>query len=83
MSKLLDTHEELKVNANIKGIPLNITRDGKTERVTRIYRSWHDIDNSQDNQISKFYFTVRTSKGTIYDIYRGDSNRWYLNNVHE
>ena len=84
MAKLLDVHEELKVSTNIKGIPLTISRDGKSERVTRIYRSWHDIRNSQDNQITRQYFTVRTGKGLICDIYRaGTSNHWYLGTIHE
>ena len=87
MAKLLDKldkYEELKVSTNIKGIPLSITREGKPERVTRIYRSWHGIDDSQENQITKHYFTVRTSKGFIYDIYRPTaSNCWYLGNIHE
>ncbi len=84
MAKLINKYEELKVSTNIKGVPLTITRNGKPERVTRIYRSWHDNDDSQDNRFAKYYFTVRTSKGIIYDIYRAtSSNRWYLSNTHE
>ena len=84
MAKLIDKYEELKVSTNIKGVPLNIIRDGKPERVTRIYRSWDDTDGSQDNRFTNHYFTVRTSKGVIYDIYRTtSSNRWYLGNTHE
>jgi len=86
MAKLLEKPEELRVTANIAGTPLTISRNGKAERVTRIYQQWQVSELSeqlfgQDN--IKNYFRVKTSKG-LYDIYRdAASNCWYLGRVCE
>ena len=83
MTQLLEKPEELKVSANIEGTPLNITRNGKTERVSRIYQQWSASEELWGQEILKNYFTVRTSKGFIYDIYRNTkSNMWYLGKIH-
>lgn len=79
MAQLIKKPEKLKVTANIEGTPLTITRNGKAERVTRIYQQWHVSDEFCKQAISKNYFRVRTNKGLIYDIYRETaSNSWYL-----
>ncbi len=84
MAKLLEKPEELRVTANIEGTPLTITRNGKAERVTRIYQQWQVSEQLFEQEISKNYFRVRTSKGVIYDIYRDTvSNSWYLGRVHD
>jgi len=87
MAKLLEKPEELeelKVTANIEGTPLTITRNGKPERVTRIYQQWQVSEQFFDQEILKNYFRVRTSKGVICDIYRdAASNSWYLGCVYD
>ncbi len=83
MTRLLEKPEELKVSANIEGTPLTITRNGKTERISRIYQKWCASEELGGEVIPKNYFTVRTSKGFIYDIYRNTkSNMWYLGKIH-
>ncbi len=82
MARLVKKPERLKVTANIEGTPLTITRDGKAERVTRIYHQWHESEQFCDQAILKNYFRVRTNKGLIYDIYRDTaSNSWYLGRI--
>jgi len=84
MAKLLEKPEELKVNANIEGTPLTITRNGKAERVTRIYQQWQVSEQIFEQEILKSYFRVRTSKGIICDIYRDTaSNSWYLGRLYD
>ena len=82
MAKLLEKPEELKVTTNIEGTPLTIAKNGKTERVTRIYQHWHAFEQLWAQEILKDYFRVRTSKGFICDIYRDAiSNTWYLSRI--
>jgi len=82
MAKLLEKPEELRVTANIEGTPLTITRNGKAERVTRIYQRWNVSEQLFQQEILKNYFKVRTSKGVICDIYRDTaSNSWYLGRI--
>jgi hypothetical protein len=84
MAKLLEKPEELKVTANIEGTPLTITRDGKAERVTRIYQQWRVSEQLFEQETLKNYFRVRTSKGLIYDVFRDMvSNSWFLGRVCE
>jgi hypothetical protein len=84
MAKLLEKPEELRVTANIEGTPLTINRNGKAERVTRIYQQWRVSEQLFEQEILKSYFRVRTSKGIIYDIYRDTaSNCWYMGRIYE
>jgi hypothetical protein len=84
MAKLLEKPEELRVTANIEGTPLNITRNGKAERVTRIYQQWQVSEQLFEQEILKNYFKVRTSKSVICDIYRDTaSNSWYLGRIYD
>jgi hypothetical protein len=83
MAKLLEQPEELKVTANIEGTPLTVSRNGKPERVTRIYQQWQVPDEISQQENLKNYFRVKTNKG-LYDIYRESiSNSWYLGRVCE
>lgn len=83
MANLLEQPEELKVTANIEGTPLTVSRNGKPERVTRIYQQWQVSNEIQEQDNLKNYFKVKTSKG-LYDIYRESiSNSWYLGRVCE
>jgi len=84
MAKLLEKPEELRVTANIEGTPLTITRNGKAERVTRIYQQWRVSEQLFEQENLKNYFRVRTSKGLICDIFRDTaSNSWFLGRVCE
>lgn len=82
MARLLQKAEELRVTTNVEGMPLTITRNGKPERVTRIYQQWHVSGKSGDQAVGKCYFRVRTSRGLAYDISRDrTSKRWYLDGI--
>ena len=84
MAKLLEKPEELRVTANIEGTPLTITRNGKAERVTRIYQQWRVSEQLFEQENLKNYFRVRTGKGLIYDIFRDTaSNSWFLGQICE
>ena len=79
MATVLKKPEELKVSTNVTGTPLAITKNGKTERITRIYQSWHVSEKLSTQEITKNYFKVRTGKGLVYDIYHDtNSSLWYL-----
>ena len=82
MAKLLEKPEELRVMTNVEGTPLSITRNGKAERVSRIYRQWHAPEQLSEREVARNYFRVRTSKGLIYDVFRDiKSNVWYLGGI--
>jgi len=84
MAKLLEKPEALKVTTNIEGTPLTIARNGRAERVTRIYQHWHVSEQLSAQEILEDYFRVRTSKGFICDIYRDAiSNIWYLSRIYD
>ena len=84
MAKLLEKPEELRVTANIEGVPLSITREGKAERVARIYQYCHASEQLWSQEISKSYFRIGTNKGIVYDIYHDTiSNLWYLNRIYD
>ena len=83
MAKLLEKPEELRVTANIEGTPLTISRNGKAERVTRIYQQWQVSEPLLEQENLKNYFRVKTCKG-LYDIFRDmASNSWFLGKVCE
>ena len=84
MAKLLEKPEALRVTANIEGTPLTISRNGKAERVTRIYQQWRVSEQLFEQENLKSYFKIRTGKGLIYDIFRDTvSNSWFLGRVCE
>ena len=84
MAELLEKPEGLRVTTNVEGTPLSINRNGKAERVTKIYEQWHVSEQLWGQEISKSLFRVRTSKSLIYDIYRDTtSNLWYLSRIYD
>lgn len=84
MAKILEKPEELQVTMNVKGTPLTLARNGEKQRVTRVYRSWQNVEEWWGKEVSRTYFMVKTSKGMVCDIYRDmpDGN-WYLSRIHE
>ena len=83
MTTRVQKPERFMVTTNIEGVPISITRDGKGERVTRIYKEWRTSEPSQTQETVKRCFRVRTSRGLIYDICRDTiSNVWYLSKVY-
>lgn len=78
MARLLEKLEEIKVRANIEGTPLSLTRNGKSEKITRIYEHW------QGEEVQRDYFRIKTSKGLACDIYHDTvANLWYLTRIHD
>lgn len=75
MAKLLEKPEEIKVSSNIKGMPLSLVRNGRREKIIRIYQHWQE---GQRN-----YFTVKSSTGLACDIYHEIATKlWYLSKIH-
>lgn len=84
MAKLMQKPEELRVTANMGGVPLTLFRNGSPERITKVYHHWHVVEQWWGEEISKEYFTVKTSRGLVYDIYRDTlTNSWYLSRIHD
>jgi len=83
MSTTVDKAQKVKITTNIEGIPLTITISGKTKRVTKIYQQWHKSERICTQNVSKAYFRIKTTGGTIIDVYRDStSNSWYLDKVY-
>jgi len=77
MAKQLKEPEGIKVTANIKGVPVSLSRKGKREKITAIYDRWEE-------EPEKNYFRVKTSRGLIYDIYHDIENKyWYLAKIYD
>lgn len=84
MAKLMEKPEGLKVTVNMEGIPLTLFRNGSPERITKVYQHWHVVEQWWGEEVSKEYFTVKTSRGLVYDIYRDVlTNSWYLGHIRD
>ena len=84
MAKLLEKPEELKVTVNVQGVPLTLVRDGKKQRVTKVYQRWQVVEEWWGKEVTRNYFRVKTSKGLVYDIYRDiPDGGWFLSRIHE
>lgn len=84
MAKQLEKPEEIKVTANIRGLPISITRNGRRERVAAIYEHWRLADEWWGNEVERDYFRIKTSAGSVCDIYRDTpANQWYLSKIHD
>jgi hypothetical protein len=79
LAKLLEKPEEVRVSANVQGVPLTLSRNGETQRVTKVYQNWRVAE-----EFSRNYFKVKTNKGLVYDIYRDMSTGgWYLSQIYD
>ena len=77
MTRVLKNPEEIKVTSNIKGVPVNLTRAGKREKITAIYDRWEE-------EPEKSYFKIKTSRGHGYDIFHDvPNNRWCLAKIYD
>ena len=84
MSRQLEKTEEIEVKTNIAGVPVNLTRKGRREKVAAIYEHWRLADEWWGKEVERDYFRVRTSVGIVLDIYRDSkSNRWYVDKIHD
>jgi hypothetical protein len=79
LAKILEK-EGLKVSVNVQGVPLTLARNGEAQRVTKVYKNWRVAEP----EILRNYFTVKTSRGLVYDIYRDmPGGGWYLSKVYD
>jgi hypothetical protein len=84
LARILEKPEELKVRVNVRGVPLNMVRDGEKERITKVYEQWQVSEEWWGKEILKNYFRVKTNRSVVYDIYRDTLNDcWYLSKVHD
>jgi len=84
MSRQLAKAEEIEVKTNIAGVPVNLSRKGRREKVAAIYEHWRLADEWWGKEVERDYFRVRTSTGIVFDIYRDSkSNHWYLDRIHD
>jgi len=84
MAKQLEKPQEIKVRANIEGVPLSFTRNGHREKVAAIYERWRVADEWWGNEVERDYFRIKTSAGLVCDIYRDTvANQWYLSKIHD
>jgi hypothetical protein len=84
LAKILEKPEELKVKVNIQGVPINLVRNGESQRVTKVYEQWRVAEEWWGKEILKNYFRVKINKGQVYDIYRDMLNDcWYLSKVYD
>jgi hypothetical protein len=84
MVKQLEKPQEIKVKANISGVPLSLTRNGHREKVAAIYEHWRVADEWWGNEVERDCFRIRTSAGLVCDIFRDTvAHCWYLSRVHD
>ena len=84
MAKQLQEPQEIKVAANIKGVPLSLTRNSNREKVAAIYEHWRVADEWWGSEVERDYFRIKTTAGLVCDIYRDKStNQWYLSKIHD
>jgi hypothetical protein len=84
LAKILEKPEELRVTANVQGIPLTLARNGDRQRVTRVYEEWQNDEQLFGQEMSRHYFRVKTNKGMVCDIYRDmPGGGWYLSRIHD
>lgn len=84
MAKQLEKPQEIRVTANIQGVPLGFTRNGHREKVAAIYEQWRVADEWWGNEVERNYFRIKTSAGLVCDIYRDVvANQWYLSKIHD
>ena len=84
MAKLLEKPEEVKVSANVQGVPLTLVRNGEAQRITKVYQHWRVVEEEWGKEIPRNYFRVKTNKGLVCDIYRDMSaGGWYLSGIYD
>jgi hypothetical protein len=84
MTRRFTEPKEIKVRTSINGIPVSIVRNGRSERVARVYKQWRASDDWWGKETERHYFTIGTKNGLVCDVFRdtGD-NRWFLSNIHD
>ena len=84
MAKLLEKPEELKVSVNIQGVPLTLVRNGKAQRITKVYQRWRAVEQWCGKEILRICFRVKTSQGLVCDIHRDmPTGCWYLSRIYD
>ena len=84
MAKRLREAEEIKVKANVAGVPVSFIRKGRREQVAAIYDRWRINDEWWGEKVERNYFRIRTSSGLVCDIYHDTSaDHWYLDRIHD
>lgn len=84
VSKLFREPEELKVKTDAEGMPVNIIRDKRVERVLKVYKRWRISDKWWQREVSREYFTIETAGGLVCDIYRDMmTKRWFLSRIYD
>ena len=53
MAKILEKPEELKVTANVQGVPLTLARNGEKQRVTKVYERWQKVEEWWGKEVSR------------------------------
>ncbi|MCX8125874.1 MAG: hypothetical protein N3E40_01845 [Dehalococcoidia bacterium] len=84
MSMQTQKVQKIEVKTNISGMPINLMRNGRREKITAIYERWRLVDEWWGETTERDYFRVATSAGIVLDIYRDNiSNCWYLGRIHD
>ncbi len=84
MSRLFKKSQELKVKTDAEGMPVNIVRNRRAERVSKVFRRWRVSDRWWEKEVSREYFTIETSGGLICDIYRDmATGGWFLSRIYD
>ena len=84
MSRQLQKAEEIEVKTNVAGVPVSLTRKGRSQKVAGIYERWRLADEWWGEEVNRDYFRVRTSARLVCDIYHDvKTDHWYLDKIHD
>ena len=84
MAKQFTEPKEIKVKTSINGIPVSLVRNGRSERVVRVYRQWRASDEWWGKEAERHYFTIGTKSGLVCDVFRDTGeNQWFLSKIHD
>jgi len=84
MAKQFAEPQPIKVTPSINGVPVNLVRNGRREKVVAIYQRWRAADRWWGEEVERDYFMVRTSTGLVCDIFRdATTKQWYLSKIHD
>lgn len=79
MAEILGMTLRITVRADERGTPESLTLNSSRRKVVSVYDRWRIADSWWADEVSRDYFKVELSKGSVCNIYHDMiADRWYL-----